>query len=202
MIAAIKSEKEIPAPSEWRFVRVDKHGAPVFRRDTNETAEYVGHILNEQGIPFIFHESGSCFRIYNEEKNKNYQYYYSTGRWGVYKGKTRPSKHYSSQSIKDFLERFFLDRPLKEKEMIFDGVTYDHERDNARLTTQQERVFSIMSDGEWHTIRELTEEIGGSESSISTRIRCLRLKRFGGHRVEREYVSNGVFRYKLHINKE
>ena len=117
MSAVIKSEKEIPAPSEWKFIRVDKEGAPVFRRDTNETAEYVGKVLNELGIPFVFQNTGSCFRIYNEEKRKNYQYYYSTGRWGVYNGWTRPSKHYRSKSIKDFLERFFFSAPFKEKEM-------------------------------------------------------------------------------------
>jgi len=114
MSTTIESKKEVPPFSEWRFVKKDKDGNPVFRRDTNETAEYVASVLNNKDIPFVFQEKGSCFRIYSEEKDKNYQYYHTTGRWGVYKGTTRPSKHYHSKSIVDFLDRFFFNNPKKE----------------------------------------------------------------------------------------
>ena len=85
--------------------------------------------------------------------------------------------------------------------MFFDGVGYVHERDNERLTGQQQRVYDIMSDGKWHTIAEVAKKARGSESGISASIRNLRKDRFGGHHVEREYVGDGLYKYRLHINK-
>ena len=114
----IEAKKQIPEKkSEWVFVRRNSKGENIFRRNTNQTAEYVANVLNDKEIPFVYSEAGSCFRIYNETKNSNYQYYPTTGRWGVYFYQKRPTKHYHSKSIEDFLERFFLSMPFKEKEM-------------------------------------------------------------------------------------
>lgn len=78
-----------------------------------------------------------------------------------------------------------------------DGVTYVPSRDKLRLNAQQERVYSVMADGNWHTLPEIAERIVEPEASISARIRDFRKKKFGGFIVEREYVSNGLFRYRL-----
>ena len=88
-----------------------------------------------------------------------------------------------------------------QQEMFFDGVTYNHERDNERLTGQQQRVYDIMSDEQWHTISEVADKARGSEPGVSASIRNLRKQRFGGHNVERQYVGNGLYQYRLHINK-
>lgn len=105
----VESKKQIPElNSEWLFVRYNSKGEKVFRRNTNQTAEYVAEVLNGLDIPFVYSKTGSCFRIYNEKKNKNYQYYPTTGRWGVYVYQKRPSKHYHSTCVEDFLERFFF----------------------------------------------------------------------------------------------
>lgn len=104
----IKSKKQLPEKSEWKFVRKNSKGENVFRRETNQTAEYVADVLNEKEIPFDFFESVTCFKLYNEQNNRCYQYFYTTGRWGVYKWDKRPRKHYHSKSVEDFLERFFF----------------------------------------------------------------------------------------------
>jgi hypothetical protein len=77
------------------------------------------------------------------------------------------------------------------------GSTYDAKRDFDRLNTQQADVWAVFKDGEWHTLRSLSERTGHPEASISARIRDFRKPRFGGHTVEREYVERGLFRYRV-----
>jgi len=79
----------------------------------------------------------------------------------------------------------------------FSGTTYDPILDRTRLTTQLNRVFDKMRDGQWHTLAELAEYSGGTEAAVSARIRDFRKARFGGHTVERERVRAGLWRYKL-----
>ncbi len=79
----------------------------------------------------------------------------------------------------------------------FDGETYDHERDGARLTGQHGRVWSVLSDGEWHTLSDIARSTGDPEASVSARLRDLRKPKFGAHNVNREYVKSGLHRYQL-----
>lgn len=81
--------------------------------------------------------------------------------------------------------------------MTFGGITYDAKHDEQRLTSQLERVRAAMLDGEWHTLRELADACGGSEASISARLRDLRKARFGAMDVQRERVSGGLWRYRV-----
>jgi hypothetical protein len=43
---------------------------------------------------------------------------------------------------------------------------------------------------------------GDPEASVSAQLRHLRKPRFGGHTVERRYMSNGLYEYKLILNTE
>jgi len=81
----------------------------------------------------------------------------------------------------------------------FDGADYVPERDDIRLTGQLLRVWNVMSDGKWRTLREISDLTNDPEASISAQLRHLRKPRFGGHEVEREYVLNGLYKYKLNI---
>ena len=78
----------------------------------------------------------------------------------------------------------------------FDGVTYDHDRDHDRLAGMLGGVQSVMSDGRWHTLAELSDRVGGTEAACSARLRDLRKPKFGGHLVERRYVPNGLWIYR------
>lgn len=79
----------------------------------------------------------------------------------------------------------------------FDGDTYDTARDGARLRSQLERVLDLIRGGGWWTLVDLAHEAGCSEAGASARLRDLRKPRFGGYDVERKYVENGLWAYRL-----
>ena len=72
--------------------------------------------------------------------------------------------------------------------------------DHARLGEQLQRIFDLMRDGQFRTLREIREATGAPESSISSQLRHLRKPRFGSHVVERDHVSNGLYQYRLIVN--
>lgn len=87
---------------------------------------------------------------------------------------------------------------MNEKyEPHFNGPEYLPERDWERLTTQLGRVFHCMKDRRWRTLREIANETGDPEASVSAQLRHLRKKRFGSHTVNRKHVSGGLYKYQL-----
>lgn len=79
----------------------------------------------------------------------------------------------------------------------FDGETYVAERDRERLTRELDRVRLCMEDGEWRTLAVVAAATGAPEASVSARLRDLRKQRHGSRVVERRYVSNGLWSYRL-----
>jgi hypothetical protein len=84
----------------------------------------------------------------------------------------------------------------------FSGGTYEHERDGERLNAQLIRVFAVMHDGEWRTLNQIANLTGDPTHSVSARLRDFRKRRFGSHIVLREYLRNGLFRYRLVLNED
>ncbi len=80
--------------------------------------------------------------------------------------------------------------------MHFDGETYVAARDEARLTTLYERVVGHMADGFDHTLPEIARATGGTEASVSARLRDMRKERNGSHVVDKTYIGNGLWTYK------
>lgn len=83
----------------------------------------------------------------------------------------------------------------------FNGADYIPERDDVRLTGQLLRIWNVMSDGKWRTLKEISSLTGDPEASVSAQLRHLRKPRFGGHEVSREYIENGVYRYKIQLEE-
>jgi len=84
--------------------------------------------------------------------------------------------------------------------MNFDGDTFNKELDAPRLTTQFGRVKALMLDGKWRTLSEIQDVVGGTEASVSARLRDLRKVKFGEYVVDRQRrgePSDGFFEYKL-----
>ena len=84
--------------------------------------------------------------------------------------------------------------------IAFDGSTFNKKLDGKRLTGQWLLVFDVMKDGSWRTLREISEQTGFPEASISARLRDFRKKKFGGHTVERKrrgHWCDGVWEYQL-----
>lgn len=82
-------------------------------------------------------------------------------------------------------------------EGVRSGETFNPERDGDRLNRQARVVFNLMCDGEWRTLAAIATIVDEPEASVSARLRDLRKKRFGEHVVERRYVGNGLWEYKL-----
>lgn len=93
---------------------------------------------------------------------------------------------------------FFLMKPP----FRFDGDDYQPERDDPRLTRQILRIFMLMRDGKWRALREIATATGDPEASVSAQLRHLRKERFGGHTVNRRYISKGLYEYQLIVEKE
>lgn len=94
------------------------------------------------------------------------------------------------------------DLPLWAMSARFNGSDYDHDRDAPRLTAQMLRVYVLMADGNWRSLREIAAATGDPESSISAQLRHLRKPRFGRHTVEKEYRGDGLFVYRLIVRQE
>lgn len=86
-----------------------------------------------------------------------------------------------------------------EPARAFGGATYDPPQDFARLNAQTQRVFDALSDGQWHTLRGLSDATGDPEASVSARLRDLRKPKFGGFDVQRERAGEGrgTYLYRL-----
>ena len=80
--------------------------------------------------------------------------------------------------------------------LIFNGADYIPERDNERLGNQLLRVKKAIHSGDWKTLRQLAEETGDPEASISAQLRHLRKPRFGSLVIERRHVGNGLYEYR------
>lgn len=79
----------------------------------------------------------------------------------------------------------------------FGGETYEPEHDAIRLKGLLARVLTFMSDGQWHTLRQICDACGGTEASCSARLRDLRKGWAGSRKVERQRVAGGLYQYRL-----
>lgn len=79
----------------------------------------------------------------------------------------------------------------------FNGADYVPSRDDERLGSQMSRIFNVMKDGTWRALVHISTETGDREASISAQLRHLRKARFGGHKVERRYMGNGLYQYRI-----
>lgn len=91
------------------------------------------------------------------------------------------------------------------KPLRFAGPTYEPRADNDRLTGQLFRVFKLMRDGGWRTLREIADTTGDPEASISAQLRHLKKPHFGGHGLEKRIRgerTRGLYEYRLTVNQE
>lgn len=75
------------------------------------------------------------------------------------------------------------------------GETYDEALDGERLGRQCQSVLDCMSDGRWRSLRDIANETGEPEASISARLRDL--DHWNGWRKHRQRVAGGLWHYRL-----
>lgn len=84
-----------------------------------------------------------------------------------------------------------------------DGATFDRAKDGVRLGKQALRLFALMSDEDWLTLRDMSCLTGYPEASISARMRDFRKDRFGAHTIERRRRGDGgTWEYRLITNPQ
>ena len=79
----------------------------------------------------------------------------------------------------------------------FNGDDYQPDRDKERLRGQILRVYPVLKDGRWRTLRAIADTTGDPEASVSAQLRHLRKPRFGGYEIQKRYVRNGLYEYRL-----
>lgn len=79
----------------------------------------------------------------------------------------------------------------------FDGDDYQPGRDDPRLRPQLDRVYAVMKDGKWRTLGEIAELTAAPPASVSAQLRHLRKPRFGGFVVEKRYLRDGLYVYRV-----
>jgi len=82
-------------------------------------------------------------------------------------------------------------------EPLFGGETYEPVRDSDRLQKQLRAVRTLMEDGRWRTLKQISEATGYPEASISARLRDLRKRKFGAYQVERRHLVGGLWTYRV-----
>jgi hypothetical protein len=78
-----------------------------------------------------------------------------------------------------------------------DGITFSPEFDYDRLNKQARAVYDVMKDGQWRSLRQISDITHAPEASVSARLRDFRKPRFGGLTVERKRVTDGLWFYRL-----
>jgi len=102
-------------------------------------------------------------------------------------------------------DRLPFDLPVQDVRSVspsfpFTGSDYVPAFDQARLTGQLARVYTLMRDGQWRTLTEIAEATGDPHASISAQLRHLRKRQFGSFTVEkrrRGVETSGLFEYRV-----
>jgi len=81
--------------------------------------------------------------------------------------------------------------------MHFSGADYHAGRDQARLSTQLERVKDSMIDGQWRTLQQIADQAQAPQTSVSAQLRNLRKPEFGSWLVDRRHIEQGLYEYRL-----
>jgi len=66
---------------------------------------------------------------------------------------------------------------------------------------QQDDVYDVMKDQQWHTLAEVATAVDGRETSVSACIRNFRKASHGGYVVERKR-EDGEYLYRLLLGKD
>lgn len=63
-------------------------------------------------------------------------------------------------------------------------------------------IFRLMADGKWRTLKEIEAITKFPITSISARLREMRMTKFGGHKIEKRLRGKREYEYRLIINFE
>lgn len=85
-------------------------------------------------------------------------------------------------------------------DLHFDGSDYDPDLDQIRLTGQAKKIYYLMRDRKWRSLREISDATGAPEASASACLRDFRKERFNYHTVNkrrRGEPKSGLWEYQV-----
>lgn len=77
------------------------------------------------------------------------------------------------------------------------GPCYNPVLDGSRLKRQMDSILSLMLDGCWRTLHEISAQLNYPEASVSAQLRHLRKPAFGSYRVGKRRRTSGLWEYQL-----
>ena len=84
----------------------------VWKYKTGQDVEHVSNYLKDKGLSFTFDDRLPAFYIDHPDPENHYiayQYYYTTGRWGVmYNKRNQNRKHYMCKDIETLVNKYIL----------------------------------------------------------------------------------------------
>ncbi len=72
-----------------------------------------------------------------------------------------------------------------------------------RLSKQHEAIRTVMLDGSWRTLENISEEVErrfkvkAPPASVSAQLRHLRKPAFGSYTVQKTHINNGLYLYRV-----
>ncbi len=92
---------------------------------------------------------------------------------------------------------------IKQRDLFLNEAPYTVEYDFSRLKTARDKVYSLMKDSKWRTLKEISLKLEVPETSVSAYLRDFRKTKFGLHTVDRRARGKrtyGLWEYKLTEN--
>lgn len=87
-----------------------------------------------------------------------------------------------------------------QSKIDFSGSDYAHKHDFERLTRQQTRIYNVMNDGKYRTLREIEDLTGAPQASISAQLRHLKSQGINySKRIKQP--SSGLWEYRLEVKR-
>jgi len=72
---------------------------------------------------------------------------------------------------------------------------------NTNPQTRYQSVWRVMADGQWHTLREISEKSGYSEASVSAQLRDYRKPQFGSHIIDKRHAKTTTHAMETFANE-
>jgi|TARA_R110002167_G_scaffold16656_1_gene64720 hypothetical protein len=92
---------------------------------------------------------------------------------------------------------------IRQQDLFLNEAPYAFEYDFSRLKTARDKVYTLMKDSKWRTLKEISLKTGSPEASASALLRDFRKAKYGMHIVDRRIKgtrTSGLWEYKLTEN--
>lgn len=71
-----------------------------------------------------------------------------------------------------------------------------------RTKTRNKVLWTLMKDSKWRTLKEINESTGWPSASASACLRDFRKPQYGSNIVDKKYLGQGIYQYKLTVINE